>query len=271
MQYRIGVVSYMNAKPLTWALEHGQVPGVEVVLDVPSKLADELRAGRLDAAMLSSVVALREPRFRILAGAGCLAADGPVQSVLLFSKVHIPQIRSVALDTSSITSVALTRILLEQLHGLRPTYDHHPPDLPAMLADHDAALMIGDPGLAQYFRGEDPLAAYDVLDLGRAWRDWTGLPFVFAAWLARDEVNDGLEAILREARELSKRQVPAIAAAEAARLNLPEGVCRFYLDHVMRYDLGEREQAGLARFAELVRQLDGDKQPAGGTPTSRNN
>lgn len=255
MNYRVGVVAYLNAKPLSWALEQGEVPGVATVGAVPSVLARQLRDGELDAALLSSVVALREPDFEVLDGAGCIASDGPVQSVLLFSKVHVGQIRSVALDTSSLTGVALTRVLLELRHGLRPSYHPLAPDLEAMLTDHDAALLIGDPGLAHYFDEHGPLHTYEVLDLGREWRDWTGLPFVFAAWLARGQRPELVE-LLREGRRRSATELPAIAAAEAARLGLPQGVCRFYLEHIIRYEFGERERAGLARFGEYLAQLE---------------
>jgi chorismate dehydratase len=250
-------VSYLNAKPLTWALERGEVPGVEVVLDVPAVLAARLEAGELDAAMLSAVVCLRDPRYRLLPAGGCIAADGPVQSVLLFSRVHVGQIRSVALDASSLMAEALTRVLLRFHYGLEPQYRTMAPDIDAMLADADAALLIGDPGLAQYFHPDHPLSAYDVLDLGRAWRDWTGLPFVFAAWQSRTHESGGeLEALLAEARRRSAAQIPAIAAAEARRLGLNEGICRFYLDHVIRYELGERERAGLSLFADHLRRLE---------------
>lgn len=263
MSFRVGVVAYLNAKPLTWAIEQGQVAGVEAVLDVPSALAERLRAGELDAALVSSIVALESDDLVLLPEAGCLAADGPVQSVLLFSRVHLDQVSSVALDASSLTSIALTRILLEQRYGRRPSYTTMAPDLPAMLRVADAALLIGDPGLSQHVRNAGEAAPYDMIDLGREWHDWTGLPFVFAAWIARPGVDRArLGALLRKARRRSRSQIPAISAEAAPRLQLPLAVCHHYLEHVMRYDFGPREQAGLARFGELWRQLGAAERAA---------
>lgn len=257
MTYRVGTVAYLNAKPLTWALERGQVPEIEAVPAVPSRLAELLLAGDLHAAIVSSVLALRQPELALLPAAGCIAADGPVQSVLLFSRVHIAQIRSVALDTSSLTSVALIRVLLEARYGLRPDYLHRPPDLAAMLAEADAALIIGDPGLAQHFRGTKDPPAYEVMDLGRVWREWTGLPFVFAAWVAPRELAEGeLPALLERGRALSADAIPEIAGAEAARLGLPVEVCRHYLEQVIRYEFGAREQEGLTLFGDKLKELD---------------
>ncbi|NUQ01898.1 MAG: menaquinone biosynthesis protein [Armatimonadetes bacterium] len=259
MSYRVGTVAYLNAKPLTWALEQRQVPGIEAVPAVPSKLGAMLLAGELDAAIVSSVVALRNPELVILPEAGCIAADGPVQSVLLFSRCHIQQIRTVALDTSSLTSVALTEILLRLRYGLSPAFRPMPPDLPAMLSEADAALLIGDPGLAQYFRGPEA-AAYDVLDLGRAWREWTGLPFVFAAWVGpRRMLHGELPFLLRRGRAQSAAAIPEIARREGARLGLPESVCRHYLEHSIRYDFGPRERQGYELFGRYLAELGLDR------------
>ncbi|MBI2300987.1 MAG: menaquinone biosynthesis protein [Armatimonadetes bacterium] len=254
MTYRVGTVQYLNAKPLTWALEQGWIEGVEVVSDVPSALAARLLAGELDAAMLSSIVALREPLMQVIPEAGCIAADGPVQSVLLFTKVHVEQIARVALDVSSLTAAGLTRVLLEQRYRLRPEYITMPPDLGAMLAEADAALLIGDPGLAHYV-ADQPAGLYDVLDLGREWHEWTGYPFVFAAWIARNRHDDpGLAAVLRRSREMSCAAIADIARDAAARLGLGEMVCRHYLERVIRYQFGERERKGYELFGAYLRR-----------------
>ena len=255
MTYRVGTVAYLNAKPLTWAIEQGQVEGLEAVPAVPSELGRLLLNHELDAAIVSSIVAIEHPDLALLPEAGCISADGPVQSVLLFSRVHFTQIRTVALDTSSLTSVALTKLLLEQKYGCSPDYRPMAPDLNVMLATCDAALLIGDPSLAQYFQGIAHPPAYDVLDLGRAWQSWTGLPFVFAAWVApRQLAEDGLPRLLGVARERSREAIPEIAAAEAARLDLPVEVCEHYLREVIRYEFGEREWAGYREFERRWRE-----------------
>jgi len=255
--YRLGVVPYLNAKPLSYALEKSPRDDVTLVSEVPSRLALLLQQGTLDAALLSSLVCLAEPDLEPVPGLA-IASDGPVQSVKLFTKVHLSQVRRVALDTSSLTSAALTRILFQERWGLTPEYLDHPPDLTAMLQAADAALLIGDPGLAQHFRvtqGVDP-PIFDVLDLGRAWTDWTGLPFVFAVWTAREEVlSTSLPDLLHQVHRESQALIPEIAAVESHHLGLPAGVCEHYLRHVIHYDLGEREQAGLERFGQLARQV----------------
>ncbi|MBI5830964.1 MAG: menaquinone biosynthesis protein [Armatimonadetes bacterium] len=250
---RIGVVSYLNAKPLTWALEAGLLPGVEVVSDVPSVLGAELRAGRLDAAMLSAVVHVQDPSFQVVPDAGCISADGPVQSVLLFCRVPIERVRSVALDTSSLCAAALTRVLCRLAWGLEPTFEAMAPHLPSMLTAHDAALIIGDPGLVRYVAQDT--GHYQVIDLGEAWHEWTGLPFVFATWLSRQPTPQ-LTALLRRARQLSAPEIPHIARSEAARLGLSEAVCQTYLTEVIHYDYGPREAEGLARFGAALAELD---------------
>jgi len=250
-------VPYLNAKPLTYALEKQPREEVELILEVPSRLAARLKRGELDAALLSSWVCLAEPEWVPVPGLA-IASEGPVQSVKLFSKVDFSQVRRVALDTSSLTSAALTRILLQERFGLQPEYLDHPPDLAAMLRVADAALLIGDPGLAQHFRATQALdrPIFDVLDLGRAWTDWTGLPFVFAVWTVRREVlSTSLPNILEQARRDSLSLIPEIAAAASQRLQLPQEVCEHYLRHVMRYEMGPREQAGLERFGQLARKI----------------
>lgn len=257
MTYRVGVIDYLNARPLTWAIEQGLVDGLSGVSAVPSQLAELLAGGQVQAAIVSSVVALREPGLALLPEAGCIAADGPVQSVLLFSKVHVAQIRTVALDRSSLSSVALVRVLLELHHGLRPEYRSMAPHLGEMLAEADAALLIGDPGLAQYSRDLQQTPVYDVLDLGREWREWTGLPFVFAAWIAPRSLADSpLPGLLRRARELSGPCLEDIVADAVRRLGIPAEVCRHYLTTAIRYEFGDREREGYELFGQYLRRLD---------------
>ncbi|MCC7493248.1 MAG: menaquinone biosynthesis protein [Fimbriimonadaceae bacterium] len=257
MSWRIGIVDYLNARPLSWAITQGAVPGLEPVPAVPSQLARWLVAGQIDAAIVSSIVALQEPQLGILPAAGCVSADGPVQSVAIFHHGPLAAVRRLAVDRSSVTSVALARILLRDLHGVAPELVSRPPDLAVMLADCDAALLIGDPALAAFVAAQHDARRPQPYDLGAAWRQWTGLPFVFAAWVAPRSCLEGeLAALLRQARELSEPQIPAIAAAEAARLGLPLAVCLRYLRECVRFEFGARERAGFERFAELLTTLE---------------
>ncbi len=237
---RIGCVPYLNAKPLVaWLHSKACEADVNLAYEVPSLLADGLRDGRLDVALLSTFELFRSPSLSLVPGVS-VSADGPVKSVRLFSRVPFEQIKSVALDTSSLTSTALIRILLNELHGIYPVYIRHSPDLQAMLSRCDAALLIGDLKLF------DTPARY-IMDLGEAWKSLTGMPFVYAAWLARaesGEVND----LLLNAREWGIRRLEPLAQEWSTRLDLPVDRVRDYFTNIMKYDLDEEKRAALREF-----------------------
>ena len=177
---RVGAVSYLNAKPLYYGLE-AHAPGVELVMDLPSRLADRLAAGDLDVALIPSVEYLRGAGrgYEILPGFA-IAAHGPVWSVKLFSRVPFDQVRRLALDEGSRTSQALARVWLDAAHGVRPErVEILPMGASPLESTADAVLVIGDRAMRV---PDAPWHA--VVDLAEAWRDLTGLPFVFALWVA---------------------------------------------------------------------------------------
>jgi chorismate dehydratase len=243
--YTIGTVPYLNARPLVrwfWDTEEGRASGVRVVEAVPSGLAAMLERVEVDAALVSSIELFRAPDLCHAAGVG-VVADGPVRSVRMLSKVPIGQVRTVALDTSSLTSVALLKILLSERYGLTPEYHHAAPDLAAMLEAADAALLIGDLGYREY----DPWL--HVLDLGEAWKDQTGLPFLYAAWIGHpDRVTPALVSLLLRAKEWGSAHREQIAAAEYRRLDESYERSLRYLTEVMRYDVGPCEEEALRLF-----------------------
>ena len=170
---RIGSVSYLNAKPLIYGLDHS--PECELHLDVPSALMAGLAEGRFDVALLPVIDYQRLEDLCIVPSGG-IGCDGPTLTVRLFSKKPIDQIRSLACDTDSHTSVALARVILAERYGIRPTFvDLRRGDQPV-----DARLLIGDKVVC-----EEPPGCDHQLDLGHAWKLHTGLPFVFAIWTAR--------------------------------------------------------------------------------------
>jgi chorismate dehydratase len=246
---RVGAVNYLNTKPLIHELEM-LAPGVELVLDVPSRLADHLAAGRLDVALIPVVEYFRAGTYTVVPDIA-IASRGPVLSVTLFSRVPWAGIRRVALDEGSRTSAALAQILLRQRHGVCPEVVPLPLDREAEDVDADAVLLIGDramraclPGFAHAF------------DLGQEWHDWTGLPFVYAVWAVREGADLGpVEAALHEAKRRGLARVGQIAAAEAPRLGLDAGFCRRYLGTIIHFDLGPREQAGLHHYYMLACEL----------------
>ena len=181
---RVGTVPYLNALPLVAALE--EKPTQPVTLDryVPSELLHYLLRGEVDVALLSSVACLSHQAGLDFVPGIAIACRGPVQSIKLVSRVPPEQIQTLALDRSSLTSVVLARILLRERYGVIPRTRVLPPDLSTMLAQADAAIIIGDPGLVT--RTSD-LAIEIVweIDPGEEWVQWTGLPFVFAVWAYR--------------------------------------------------------------------------------------
>lgn len=245
---RVGAVNYLNTKPLIEGLGTF-APHARLSLDLPSRLADRLASGDLDVALIPVVEYFRAGNYSIVPGVS-IASRGPVLSVTLFSRVPWPEIRSVALDEGSRTSVALTRILLEKRHGIRPTTVQLPLGVAADDMTTDAVLLIGDRAMKACLPGFD--FAYD---LGQEWFDWTGLPFVYAVWAVREGVDlRGVDRALRECRDYGLAKVGPIAQREALKLGMDPGFCRRYLSNILSFDLGPREQAGLKHFYNLARE-----------------
>jgi len=171
---------------------------------------------------------------------------------LLFSKREIAQIHSVALDTSSHSSVALLQILLRDFVKIQPAYQNHAPDLGAMLRQNDAALLIGDPALLAA-RNRGDLRVYDLATL---WHDFSGKSFVFAAWIARSGLKNRaeLETLLQNARDVGTAQIAEIVAANPIHTSLPNAVVESYLRGAIEYRLTESHRAGLYEFARWLQQ-----------------
>lgn len=249
---RVGAVSYLNAKPLYYRLEDS-APGVRLVMDVPSRLADRLASGDLDVALIPSVEYLRgaSSGYEILPGFA-IAARGAVRSVKLFSRVPVERIGRLALDEGSRTSQALVRVWLDAAHGVRPaTVESLPLGVPPLESTADAVLLIGDPAM----RVPDG-AFHAVVDLAEAWNHLTGLPFVFALWVARPGVELGdLPERLDRCRAEGLAHAHQLAAEHGPRLGLDVTTCYDYLTKALSYDLGEPEVAGLRRFAAMAARL----------------
>lgn len=243
---RVGAVSYLNTKPLIADLER-LAPGIELVLDLPSRLADDLSAGRLDVALIPSVEAFRDPTYVVVSDA-CIGCRGPVRSVKLLSRRPMAEIRTLALDEGSRTSIALSRILLDVRHGVRPRLSSLPLGRPAEEAGTDAALVIGDRAM-----GPAPAEFPFVWDLGDVWCRWAELPFVFAMWTARPGVDLGeLPRALSAARDVGLSRLEEIAAHEAPRVGLTPDDCLTYLRDHLHFRLGARERQGLELFRRLA-------------------
>ncbi len=246
---RVGAVNYLNTKPLIYELAR-LAPRVDLVLDLPSRLADDLAAGRLDVALIPSIEAFQDPDYTIISDA-CIACRGPVFSVKLFCRVPPERIRTLALDEGSRTSAALTKILLKQRYGLEPELLPLPIGAEMRDTPADAVLLIGDRAMHS---PPGPFAA--VWDLGDEWCRWSELPFVFAMWTARSGVDLAeVERALSEARDLGLNHLNEIAAVEAAPLGLSRPECVSYLRDNLYFHLGEREQRGLSLFYQLASEM----------------
>jgi chorismate dehydratase len=244
---RIGAVRYLNAKPLTHALAQ-TAPWAEVIFDFPSRLADRLAAGDLDVAMIPSVEYVRHPGYRIVSDA-CIACQGPVLSIKLYGRVPAGKIATLAVDEGSRTSAVLARILLREQFGLLPEIQPLPLGADISEVAADAVLLIGDRGMAAVNGKFD-----FIWDLGERWTNWSGLPFVFALWIARPDIElQPLAAALAEARDRGVRCLEEIAEREAPKLALSAAECLTYLRDHLHFYFGPREQAGLQRFFELAK------------------
>jgi chorismate dehydratase len=243
---RLGAVSYLNTKPLVHGLD-GETTLFSLRFDVPALCAALLHEGRVDLGLIPAIEYLRGD-YRIVPGVA-IGSDGPIASVAVFSRVPINQVTALALDTSSRTSVALTRILCARRWQIAPKFVPSDPDLGTMLRRADAALVIGDPALAI-----DPAAAGIVkTDLGSEWQAMTGLPFVYAMWSGRDgAAGPAHVASLNAARDRGVAAVAAIARHEGGGDARREQRALVYLRDNLKYGLDERAIAGLRRFHELA-------------------
>ncbi len=247
-QMQIGAVSYLNSRPLIEGLE-GLLPSANLVLDYPSRLADALSNGQLDVALIPSIEYFRRPGYEVISDA-CVAARGEVLSVKLYCRVHPGQIRTLALDEGSRTSAALTKVILAERYGVIPKTEPLRMESTTTDSSADAVLLIGDRAM------HSPEESFvEVMDLGQFWYDWTGLPFVFAMWVARREVNtDGVDEALSHARDLGIANVADIAREEAPRLGISETLAHTYLTRNLHYHLTSAERSGLKLFSELAAQ-----------------
>ncbi len=245
---RIGAVSYLNSKPLVENLTE-LLPDASIQLDYPSRLADELSAGRIDVGLIPSVECFYRPGYEVISDA-CVATHGPVLSVKLYFRKHPGAVRRLALDEGSRTSAALARIMLLERFGVAPERMPLPIDQTTAAPDVDAFLLIGDRAMhtpAEQF--------HTVWDLGDEWLRWTGLPFVFAMWVAPENVaSEALARQLCAARDLGVKRLHLIAEREASKLGLSAETAEAYLRDNLFFRLRSAERSGLKLFQQLAVQ-----------------
>ncbi len=229
---------------------HGRQRGLfDLDFQIPAECADRLASGRADLGLAPSFELTRQ-ELVVVPGAG-IACHGPVRSILLISSRPPAEIRTLAADSSSRTSVQLARIVLERRYGATPAIAPHPPALRPMLDAADAALLIGDPALRVDVEHE-PCRVYD---LGAEWVEMTGLPMVFAVWAGRKEVvTPEVEAAFRESCRYGRQRIGEIAEREAPPRHLPPGLVREYLTQRIVHELGPRDYEGMNLFLSYARE-----------------
>jgi len=252
---RISAISYLNTAPLVWDFEHGAAGrDFDISYTLPSSCARSLAEGTADIGIIPAAAYAEIPGLQILPEVA-IASRRAVRSILLVSKVPIDQVRSVALDTSSMTSVALTKILFQKWLGGGRTFTSVAPDIDLMLAAHDAGLLIGDPAL------KVDRARYHTLDLAEEWIRRTGKPFVFAFWAVRRdalrEASLDLPAMFQQSRDhgLEPASLNQIAREWAPRLDINEGDVRNYLTQNIHYQLDAGCLAGLQLFYRYAAEI----------------
>jgi chorismate dehydratase len=247
LKLRVAFSGYLNSAPLGWSFLHGPLKDRFEVLEAsPARCADNLARGQADIALIPSIEYHRIPDLTVLPDIA-VAASGPVRSVLLVGHRE-RELRTVAVDTSSRTSVVLLKLWLRSVLNSSPEYVPHEPDLPRMLERCDAALLIGDSALCL------PPDRYEVLDMAEAWVQWQERPFVFALWACRAGIaeTDSVVSLFQEAKVWGLGMRRAIAGNYSRRLNLPVAHLEDYLFHSVDYDLSDRHLEGLRQFYRLA-------------------
>jgi chorismate dehydratase len=240
---------------------HGEQRGLfDLSFAIPAECADRLESGLADIGIVPAVE-LNRQKLEIIRGAG-IACHGPVRSILLISKVPFGRIRKLATDSTSRTSVMLSRVILARKYGVEPEVQSLKPHLSAMLENNDAALIIGDAALVL-----DPSELpFHVLDLGAEWVNMTGLPMVFAVWAARGGFPTQDPAPFLDSMRYGRDHIADIARSEHAKIGVSEELARTYLENNIVFELGEREYAGLDLYlryaAELESRVEGRKVSA---------
>ena len=266
---RISIVQYLNTAPLIWGFTNGPLRGkYDLSFTVPSQCAEQLRTGEADIAIIPAIEYQRIDDLLILPDMA-IASKKQVRSLLIIAKKPIEQVKGFALDGSSRSTQALTRILCAEKWKIAPQFFEAPPDLGAMLQRADAALLIGDPALriavgmekdswpgaegqtlcpagTLGFGGPELLYVYDVVG---EWRSLTRLPAVLAVWAARRDIaTPELTADFLASRDFGLSRIPEICLAAASELELPQRALESYLRHNIDFSLDEENRRGLELY-----------------------
>jgi chorismate dehydratase len=254
---RVAAISYLNTAPLMWDFDWGTLrQRYEVAYTLPSACAEMLRAGTADIGIIPAAAYTSIPDLRIIPDVA-IATRGPVASIFLVSRMPLEEVKTVAVDTSSRSSVALLKVLFARKWENQPQFIPAEPKWKAMLRSADAALIIGDPALLLK-RNED-LSKFQVFDLGEEWVHWTGKPFVFAFWAVRGAAEADLQVTkdFQDSRDhgLELVHVAKIAGEWRTRLGMAEDEITQYLRYNIEYKLTPDCLEGLKTFYRLAEEV----------------
>ena len=253
---RVGHIQFLNCLPIYWGLmRSGALLDVDLHKDTPDRLNTALVAGDLDIGPISLVEYLRNADDLLLLPNLAVGSDGPVLSVNLISTRPPAELdgRPVALGSTSRTGVLLAQMLLSERFGAEPAYFRCPPELTQMLMEADAGVLIGDPALRALY--EAPQSGLEVTDLAQAWKEWTGLPMVFAVWAVRKDFAAANPGAVKDVHEAFQRSVELClgeldeVAAAAARWEPFDAATLANYFRALDFTLGERQIAGVREFA----------------------
>jgi chorismate dehydratase len=273
---RISIVQYLNTAPLVWGFTNGPLAGkYDLSFTVPAQCAEALRSGGADIAIIPAIEYQRIPNLVVLPDLA-IAAQNRVRSLLIVSKKPIEQVRSIALDRSSRSTQALTRILAAEHWKIDPEFFETEPDLRAMLEKADAAMLIGDPALRMSITIEKKstvspqgraicqaatlgIASHEIFhiyDVVGEWHKFSSFPAVMALWAARPEiVTPEVLGDFASSRDFGLSQIAAISLEASRELELPQKALESYLRHNIDFSLGEENRRGLERYFHEAAKL----------------
>lgn len=259
---RLGTVSFLNSKPLTYAIEEDLIENdFELIATPPAELSEKLYRKEVDLALIPVAELLRRKSYAVVPGIS-ISSLGKVDSVILLTRGDIGDIRKVAVDSRSQSSTALLRIILEIFYSLLPDYEPRKYELynpetsnpdGEFLKGVDGGMLIGDAGLEYMY---SPPEGYKVYDLGEIWTEHTGLPFVYAVFAVNESVVLGrnLDA-LRRSKAYGLSNLKRIAKLGARKTGLSEAICFKYISQRIKYDLGEDGIRGIIKYSQLLSEL----------------
>ncbi|WP_406211066.1 menaquinone biosynthetic enzyme MqnA/MqnD family protein [Streptomyces decoyicus] len=257
---RVGHIQFLNCMPLYWGLARtGTLLDLDLTKDTPEKLSEQLVRGELDIAPITLVEFLRAADDLVAFPDLAVGCDGPVMSCVIVSQKPLDQLDGarVALGSTSRTSVRLAQLLLAEKIGVQPDYYTCPPDLGVMMQEADAAVLIGDAALRANLH-DGPRLGLEVHDLGQMWKDWTGLPFVFAVWATRREYLEREPLVVQKvheaflaSRDLSLEEVAKVAEQAARWETFDEPVLERYFT-TLDFRFGPAQLGGVTEFARRV-------------------